>query len=155
MPDARCQVAGVRWQVAAGGWKVGCMCLLPGAWWHVADGSLRAAAWQLAADSTKSKQCGLNSNCNALHPASFQTPSPPLTPPPMPCIPYAAGEEQLERLKPVANRSDSSQHSTCNVQRATCSLIRVNTRSKLQARDWGRWQGVATNRSRMTMLPRT
>lgn len=133
MLDVRWQVSGGRWQVVEG--KVYCMCLVPAAWWHVADGGLRAAAWQLAADSTKSKQCGLNSNCNALHPASRP---PPLTPPPFPCIAYAGGEEQLERLKPVANRSDSSQHSTCNVQRATRRLIRVNTRSSvLQARDWG------------------
>lgn len=123
----------VRWQVSGGRWWKGRY--IACAWWHVADGSLRAAAWQLAADSTKSKQCGLNSNCNALHPASRP---PPVTPPPFPCIAYAGGEEQLERLKLVANRSDSSQHSTCNVQRATRSLIRVNTRSSvLQARDWG------------------
>lgn len=133
MSGGRCQVAGGRW------WKgryIACAwCLLPV--WHVADGSLRAAAWQLAADSTKSKQCGLNSNCNALHPASRPPPLTPL-PLPFPCIAYAGGEAQLERLKPVANRSDSSQHSTCNVQRATRSLIRVNTRSsRLQARDWG------------------
>lgn len=108
---------------------------VPGAWRRrVADGRLRAAAWQLAADSTKSKQCRLNSNCNALHPApSSSTPHPPLRPPLMPCMPYAAGVEQLERLKPVANRSDSSQHSTCNVQRATCSLIRVNTLTRAGA----------------------
>lgn len=135
-------MAGVRWQVSGGRWRVEARLHVPGAWWHVADGRLRAAAWQLAADNTKSKQCRLNSNCNALHPAS--TSSTPL----MPCMPYAAGAEQLERLKPVANRSDSSQHSTCNVQLATCSLIRVNTLTTLQVRGWGgdgdgAWQQTA------------
>lgn len=85
-------MSGGRWQART----VGCM-------WQVACGSLTA-------DSTKSKQCRLN---------SYYSPFPLATPR------LASG---VECLKLVANHNDSSQHATCNAQRATretCSLIQA------------------------------
>lgn len=133
-------MAGVRWQVSGGRWRVEARLHVPGGMWQMAGCVRQLGSWL----QTTLNQNNAGSTRIATH---YTLPHPP-PPPLMPCMPYAAGAEQLERLKPVANRSDSSQHSTCNVQLATCSLIRVNTLTTLLARGWGgdgdgAWQQTA------------
>lgn len=146
MLDVRWQVSGGRWEVAGGGREgilhVPGACCLCGMWQMAACVRLLGSWLQTALNQNNAGSTRIATHYIPPHAPSFDPP------PPFPCIAYAGGEAQLERLKPVANRSDSSQHSTCNVQRATRSLIRVNTRSsRLQARDWGNggeaWQQTA------------
>lgn len=78
MPDVICQVVGGRCQVAGSGWKLGCMCLVPGGGvWQMAGCVRQLGSWlQTALNQNNAGSTRIATHYTLPHPNPHPTPPP-------------------------------------------------------------------------------